>query len=201
MVVFPFQSVGLCVFEDRYRAMLHDVAEERRFATCLIERGSEVGGDDVRTSVGTVMFIRATQEMDDGKILLLVEGTGCIEVTSWLADAPYPRALVRERCCDDVSVDAGLLQRAESSVRALRALQSEVYADQCLKQNCEMDANPWVRSWQLCSMTPMSLLDQFKVLSLSDPNDRLRLLVEICCERYGDYQRMLASDFSMPPLV
>jgi hypothetical protein len=40
-------------------------------------------------------------------------------------------------------------------------------------------------------MTPMALLDQFKVISLSDPNERLRLLVEICCERYGDYQRML----------
>jgi hypothetical protein len=28
-------------------------------------------------------------------------------------------------------------------------------------------------------------------LSLSNPNDRLRLVAEICCERYGDYQRML----------
>jgi hypothetical protein len=37
----------------------------------------------------------------------------------------------------------------------------------------------------------MSTLDQFKVLSLSNPNDRLRLVAEICCERYGDYQRML----------
>jgi hypothetical protein len=45
-------------------------------------------------------------------------------------------------------------------------------------------------------MTPMSMLDQFKVLSLGDPSDRLRLLAEICCERYGDYQRMLAIDTS-----
>jgi hypothetical protein len=57
-----------------------------------------------------------------------------------------------------------------------------------------MDPDPEVRSWQLCAMTPMSALDQFKVLSLGDPNDRLRLLAEICCERYGDYQRMLAID-------
>ena len=45
-------------------------------------------------------------------------------------------------------------------------------------------------------MTPMSTLDQFKVLSLANPNDRLRLLSEICCERYGDFQRMLAIDSS-----
>jgi hypothetical protein len=62
-----------------------------------------------------------------------------------------------------------------------------------------MDADPWVRSWQLCSMTPMSTLDQFKVLSLSDPNDRLRLVAEVCCERYGDYQRMVAIDASASP--
>jgi hypothetical protein len=48
-------------------------------------------------------------------------------------------------------------------------------------------------------MTPMSIFDQFKVLSLSNPNDRLRLLVEICCERYGDYERMLAMDLPVAP--
>lgn len=85
-------------------------------------------------------------------------------------------------------------------MRALRALQSELFADQCLQTNCEMDSDPWVRSWQLCSMTPMSTLDQFKVLGLSDPNDRLRLLAEVCCERYGDYQRMIEVDMSPSPL-
>jgi hypothetical protein len=48
-------------------------------------------------------------------------------------------------------------------------------------------------------MTPMSTLDQFKVLSLSDPNERLRLVAEICCERYGDYERMVAIDAMSNP--
>jgi hypothetical protein len=46
----------------------------------------------------------------------------------------------------------------------------------------------------------MSIFDQFKVLSLSNPNDRLRLLAEVSCERYGDYQRMLALDLPVPPI-
>ena len=91
-------------------------------------------------------------------------------------------------------IEAALLKSTESAVRALRALQSEVFADECLQRDCAMDDDPGVRSWQLCALTPMSLLDQFKVISLSNPNDRLRLLAEICCERYGDYQRMLAVD-------
>jgi Lon protease-like protein len=192
MVVFPHQVVGLCVFEPRYQRMLQDIDSVHVFGTCLIERGSEVGGGDQRTWVGTVMRILASQQLTDGQTLLMVEGTDCFEVAQWLEDEPYPRAEVRERCCDDVGIDSALLQSTESAVRALRTLQSEVMADQCLKSNCEMDSDPWVRSWQLCSMTPMSTLDQFKVLSLSNPNDRLRLVAEICCERYGDYQRMLA---------
>jgi Lon protease-like protein len=129
----------------------------------------------------------------------MAEGVECFEVATWLEDDPYPRALVKDRCCDEDNVMVALLKSTESAVRAIRALQSELFADECLQSNCEMDADPWVRSWQLCSMTPMSTLDQFKVLSLSNPNDRLRLVAEVCCERYGDYQRMVAIDASASP--
>ena len=198
MVVFPHQVVGLCVFESRYRQLLDDVEEAQRFGTCLIARGSEVGGHDERTFVGTMLNIRGQQRLADGKILVVAEGVSCFAITSWLEDQPYPRALAEERCCDDVMIDPDLLLLAESSVRALRHLQSEVAAEEVFATNCRMDEDPWVRSWQLCSMTPMALLDQFKVISLRDPNDRLRFLVEVCCERYGDYQRMLNVDVHSP---
>ena len=200
MVIFPHQVVGLCVFEPRFHRMLSDIEIKQRFGTCLIARGSEVGGCDERTPVGTMMQILGAQSLPNGQTLLMAEGLECFEVTEWLDDAPYPRALVRDRCCDEDNVFAALLKSTESAVRALRALQSELFADQCLQSNCEMDVDPWVRSWQLCSMTPMSTLDQFKVLSLSNPNDRLRLVAEICCERYGDYERMVAFDSTPSPL-
>jgi len=38
------------------------------------------------------------------------------------------RALVKERCCDEDSVMAALLKSTESAVRAIRALQSELFA-------------------------------------------------------------------------
>jgi Lon protease-like protein len=199
MVIFPHQVVGLCIFEPRYHAMLNDIEVMQRFGTCLIARGSDVGGSDERTSVGTVMQILGAQSLPNGQTLLMAEGLECFEIDRWLSDAPYPRAVVNERCCDEQDVMGALLKTTESAVRAIRALQSELFADECLQSNCEMDANPWVRSWQLCSMTPMSTLDQFKVLSLSDPNDRLRLVAEICCERYGDYQRMVAIDATPGP--
>jgi hypothetical protein len=200
MVVFPHQTVGLCVFEPRYHRLLADVESERRFGTCLIERGSDVGGDDQRSFVGSVLEILGTHRLDNGQVLVVVEGVECFEVVEWLSDDPYPRAVVGQRCCDDVPIEPALLKSTESAVRALRALQSEIFADECLQRNCAMDDDVRVRSWQLCALTPMSLLDQFKVMSLSNPNDRLRLLAEICCERYGDYQRMLAVDELRAPM-
>jgi Lon protease-like protein len=194
MVLFPHQTVALCVFEPRYHQLLADVESERRFGTCLIEQGSEVGGGDQRTSVGTLVEILGSHPLSNGQTLIVVEGIECFEVHEWLDDDPYPRARVGQRCCDDVAIEPTLLKSTESSVRALRALQSEIFADQCLQHDCAMDSDVRIRNWQLCALTPMSVLDQFKVLSLSNPNDRLRLLAEICCERYGDFQRMLAVD-------
>jgi Lon protease-like protein len=199
MVIFPHQVVGLCVFEPRYHEMLSDVEVDQHFGTCLIARGSDVGGYDERTAVGTLMHILGAQSLPNGQTLLMAEGVQCFEIESWLDDDPYPRAIVKERCCDEVDVTSALLKSTESAVRAIRALQSELFADECLQSNCEMASDPWIRSWQLCSMTPMSTLDQFKVLSLSDPNERLRLVAEICCERYGDYERMVAIDAMSNP--
>jgi uncharacterized protein len=194
MVVYPHQTVGLCVFEPRYHRLLEDVEFERRFGTCLIERGSDVGGADQRTFVGSMLEILGTHRLSNGQTLVVAEGVECFEVVEWLSDDPYPRAVVGERCCDNVAIDPALLKSTESAVRALRSLQSEMFADECLQRNVPMDDDVRVRSWQLCALTPMSILDQFKVLSLSNPNDRLRLVTEICAERYGDYQRMLAVD-------
>jgi Lon protease-like protein len=202
MVVFPHQTVGLCVFEDRYKQLLNDTAASQVFGTCLIARGSEVGGGDERTSVGTVVRILASQPLANGQVLLMAQGEYCVRIAAWEVDDPYPRARIEQRCCDDVMIDPDLLDLAQTSVRAVRALQSEVEPDIVVDATFTMAEDPWERAWQLCSMTPMATLDQFKVLSLSDPNERLRLLVEICCERYGDFQRMLAlQDPSMHPLT
>ena len=99
-------------------------------------------------------------------------------------------------------MSAALLEVDGVGGAGIRALQSEVFADECLQRNCAMDERSAVSAaGSLCALTPMSMLDQFKVLSLSDPNDRLRLVAEICCERYGDYQRMLALDELRAPSI
>jgi Lon protease-like protein len=65
MVIFPYQTAGLYVFEPRYQQMLIDLDAEGTFGTTLIERGSEVGGGDVRLGNGTVVKIVASQKTSD----------------------------------------------------------------------------------------------------------------------------------------
>ncbi|HEX5095168.1 MAG TPA: LON peptidase substrate-binding domain-containing protein, partial [Acidimicrobiia bacterium] len=51
-VLFPHALLPLQVFEPRYRVMMRNLLDgEREFGVVLIERGSEVGGGDVRFDV------------------------------------------------------------------------------------------------------------------------------------------------------
>jgi uncharacterized protein len=95
-VLFPFGVMPLRVFEDRYKALTEDVlAGNREFGVVLIERGSEVGGGDVRFPVATVATVLEAEPTDDGGWYLVTFGTRRIEVLVWTGDDPYPVALVR----------------------------------------------------------------------------------------------------------
>ena len=95
-VLFPHASMPLHVFEPRYRAMMHDcLAGDARFGIVLIERGSEVGGSDQRSALGTRGVITGAAELPDGRWVLEVQGEALIQVEEWLPDDPYPVALVR----------------------------------------------------------------------------------------------------------
>ena len=57
-VLFPYAVLPLHVFEPRYRVMTRRCLDgDREFGVVLIERGSEVGGGDVRFGVGTIARI------------------------------------------------------------------------------------------------------------------------------------------------
>ena len=93
----------------------------------LIERGSEVGGGDVRTTVGTVARIVEVAEPPDGRFALVAVGTRRIRVAPWLPDDPYPDAEVEDWPDDDP--DGDFAERLEAVVARLRrvlALRAEL---------------------------------------------------------------------------
>src|SRR4051794_34879859 len=94
-VLLPGAVLPLHVFEPRYRALVADcLAGEPEFGVVLIERGSEVGGGDVRRDVGTVARIMEMTQLPGDRYALVTVGTRRIRVERWLDDEPYPRAEV-----------------------------------------------------------------------------------------------------------
>ena len=116
-VLLPGEIQPLHVFEERYRALVRDVrAADGRFGVALIERGSEVGGGDVRSDVGTVARIEHAEEYPDGRWGLVVMGTERVRVVRWERDEPYPRAVVEP--FEDVPEDPGSIGADRARLRA-----------------------------------------------------------------------------------
>jgi Lon protease-like protein len=125
-VLFPHASMPLHVFEPRYRALMRDCLEgDSRFGVVLKERGSEVGGGDHRSALGTRGVIAGAAELPDGRWVLEVRGEAVVEIDQWLPDDPYPLALVTERAGPGGSDVPPGLDVATQRVRRARALLAE----------------------------------------------------------------------------
>src|SRR5688500_15065586 len=74
-VLFPYASVQLHVFEERYREMVKDcLAYDMPFGIVLIRSGSEVGGAAEPYLVGTAVRIIKVHTYDDGSMDVQVRG-------------------------------------------------------------------------------------------------------------------------------
>jgi Lon protease-like protein len=178
-VLFPTMVLPLHVFEPRYRALARDViGGDGRFGVVLIERGSEVGGEDVRTDLGTIAEVVESEELDDGRWALTAVGRERIRVVNWLADDPYPRAdvapLVDERTSDDdIDLDP-LLAR----LRRALALQAEL-GEARAPVDVELNPDPAIATLQMGAIGPFGPVDQQRLLATTDPDRRLVLVDEL----------------------
>jgi uncharacterized protein len=204
-VLFPYASMPLHVFEPRYRVLMQDcLAGDRRFGVVLIARGSEVGGGDQRTTLGTRGVITEAIELADGRWVLEVRGEARIDVTRWLPDDPYPLALVAEHEPEPGAPSSvaplmedpdPLLAGAVQRVRRVRALLAEHGGGPPLPPDLTFEhGDPDVASWQLCAVAPVSAYDAQRLLAAGAVAPRLRLLVELMEALELDLHRMLTSE-------
>ena len=130
-VHFPYSVIPLRLFEERYLRLLDDVqGGDGRFGVVLIERGSEVGGGDVRFDVGTLAEVRAVSELDGGHKAVVAAGLQRLRVDRWISDDPYPVAEVTVLDEDDAGPgDGDLLVEATKGLHRLLAVAAELGAD------------------------------------------------------------------------
>jgi uncharacterized protein len=192
-VLFPSVYLPLHVFEDRYRALVRDcLAGDREFGVVLIERGSEVGGGDARTQVGTVAQIVEAVEMEDGRWALGTVGVRRVRVRQWLDDDPYPRAEVEDWPDQPgpSEVDPGSVS---AQLRRVLALAAEM-GDRVVDSTVELADDPELASYQMAAVAPLGPADQHRLLTLASTGDRLQALVGLLADVEADLDARLRQD-------
>lgn len=175
-VLQPTGAVPLHVFEPRYRQMMRDCLRGLgEFGVVLIERGSEVGGGDVRADVGTRARIVEATELADGRWSVLAAGVERLRVREWLPDQPYPRADVEPWPDPAPSPDLpSLVASATAGLRRLLATISEVGRPASVE--IELPEDLVLASYRLCALSPLGPADQHRLLVAPSPEARLELL-------------------------
>jgi len=165
----PHQPLPLQVFEPRYRRLVEDcLAADARFGVVLIERGSEVGGGDVRFDIGTVARILESAELPDGRIALATMGERRLRVRAWLPDDPYPRAEVEE--LDDPVAGAGELAARAPLVAAFdRVVELARELGASVPDDLTLADDPNRAAWEATAIAPIGPLDVLAILREDDP--------------------------------
>jgi hypothetical protein len=191
-VLVPGMVLPLHVFEPRYRRMLDDcMAGDRSFGVVLIERGSEVGGGDVRTDVGTLARVAQAEELPDGRWALIALGVQRIRTERWLPDDPYPRAEVSDWPDEPGEADGAvpgtvvpLLRRAAALARELGMLAAPL--------DLELSDDPVTAGYQAITAAPLGPADRQHLLAAPTLADRWTLLDTLLTDQIQILQAELA---------
>jgi Lon protease-like protein len=195
MVHFPHVPLPLRVFEPRYRQLTIDCLDgDRRFGVVLIERGSEVGGGDVRSAVGTMTEIVQAGFDQQGFVHLDTVGVHRVRVLRWLDDSPYPRAEVEDLAEPVLGPDetAGF-EAAERHVRRALALRSELGLP-AAPYDIRLDEDPSRALFQLGAIAPLGPLDQQTLLATEACGAFLGVLSRLVAEEIDVLEARLAGN-------
>jgi uncharacterized protein len=183
--ILPTQLLPLHVFEDRYRVLMETLTgtgSSAEMGVVLIERGSEVGGGDVRASVGTVTHLIESERLADGRWVAIFAGSHPFRVTRWLEDDPYPQAIVEERVEEDWDAsEATLMASAEEAVRHSLRLAVEL-GEPVGHPEFKSPPEPALAAWELCARAPLGPFDRQALLEAPTRAARLILLEELASD-------------------
>ena len=178
-VLFPGGVLPLHVFEPRYRQLVQDclAADAPEFGVVLIERGSEVGGGDVRSPVGVVARMVEVAELGDGRYAIVTVGTRRVRVRAWLEDDPYPRAEVEE--WPDVGPEEDFGERLDEVVTDAAAgagSRGGAGRGRGARRRCELSDDPLLANYHAAALAPLGPADQYELLVAAGPEERVRRL-------------------------
>jgi Lon protease-like protein len=179
-VLLPASVLSLHVFEPRYQALVTDcvAAPDHEFGVVLIDRGSEVGGGDIRREIGTVARMVQVAEIEGGRYAVIAVGTTRMRVRHWLPEDPYPRAEVEDWLDDDAPVDHDLVVAVTARTRRALAHAVEL-GDQVAGADFQLADDDLTVSYQLADAAPIGPADVYRLLCAAGPAARLQALATL----------------------
>ncbi len=133
-VFLPGDIVPLRIFEPRYIEMMQQMLAgqteiDMSFASVLIARGSEVGGEDQRRRLGVVVHIEQCVATPEGGYGIVGLASDVVEIDEWLTDAPYPQAKITIRpdltSAEGSAID--LQQRVKVAANGINQMLQQMY--------------------------------------------------------------------------
>jgi Lon protease-like protein len=194
VVLFPHMPLALHVFEERYRAMLHDCEEQGvGFGVVAIRAGVEVGGGAVAYDVGTLAQVRRQEQLDDGRANLLVTGATRFRVVRRISDRPYPAGEVEY--LSDTPGDAEHTARLSAEVlpafrRYAASLQQLTARD--LPDVDDLPEDPELLGYLVAAALQVETPHKQRMLEADSAEDRLRLCAALLRREEALLERMLA---------
>ncbi len=189
-VLLPGAPLLLQVFEARYLEMIPEVlAGDREMGVVMIERGSEVGGGDVRCDVGAMARVIDVRPFAPNRLQLLAAGTRRIRVRRWMPDNPYPRAEVEDWPDEPEGSSENTDQRVTELLSDLPGLVSAAKRLACLLAGhpeaeistapADLGDDPSAACYKAAALAPLGPLDRFDVLSAPGVGERVAVTHQV----------------------
>jgi Lon protease-like protein len=179
-VLFPFAALQLHIFEDRYRAMVHECVErDIPFGIVLIRSGKVVGGPAEPYMVGTAVRIQHMHTYQDGRMDIQVQGERRFRIRKLDFSKPFLVGYV-EPVEEEEALEEGdepeLVDQARHGFEALiqAILSKPEYAVQVV-----FPPDPAMLSFTIANLLPLENIDKQRLLETTSTKERLRELVPI----------------------
>lgn len=188
-VLFPFASIQLHVFEDRYQEMVREcLRREQPFGVVLIRSGFEVGETADPYLVGTVVRIKEVHNYDDGRMDIYVQGERRFRIRQLDDREPYLVGLVEpveEDALADPDRAAFLLERAREEFETLvqRLFERQEFGVQVV-----FPPDPVALSFTIANLLSMENINKQLLLETTDTIERFEALLPILRSHISDAQ-------------
>src|SRR5437588_2752660 len=183
-VLFPYATVQLHIFEDRYRQLVRDCMEyDTSFGIVLIRAGQEVGGDAESYMVGTGVRIKRVHTYDDGRMDIEVQGERRFRIRRFDETKPYlvgfVEPVVEMEVEDSPRADALVMKAREDFELWIQRLISR----QDFNVQVKFPDDKVALSFAIANLLPIENLEKQRLLETTDTLERIQGLIPILEEQ------------------